>query len=95
MINQTLENIRFEEVIKITQNPIMILVLGIIWFSPLFIYLIVGAFKKGKSSTGRETSKSMWSYPNYWISIFIWGFIQLGLFIIGLIFPIWLKLLES
>jgi hypothetical protein len=84
----------FEAVSAINTDPYMLVAYGIVWFLPLFIYLLVGCVATGRSADGRKTSKPMIYYSNYWYSWLIWGLIQLGLILTLIIFPIWLKILE-
>lgn len=84
----------FEAVSAINTDPYMLVAYGIVWFLPLFIYFLIGCVAHGKSADGRKASKPMIFYPNYWYAMLVWGLIQLGLILILIIFPIWLKILE-
>lgn len=98
MLNQTINNtagivVDYPTVSAVMQDPTMIVYLIILWFLPIFIYLLIGATVHGKSASGQATSKVMMAYPNYWYAILVWGLIQLGLFLL-LVFPIWLKIIK-
>ena len=87
--------ITFEQVTAITKEPIVIIGFVIIWFLPLLIYLILGVTVRGRSASGKVTSDPMISNPNYFIPLIIWGLIQLSLFIIFLVFPMHIWIIES
>ena len=96
VLNQTIiegtNKLTFENVTSITTNPLMLIAIISVWLAPLILYLIIGCFAKGRSSSGRETSKPMIAYGNFWYSFALWFFLQSALFLVMIIFPLWLKL---
>ena len=87
-------NIDYETVTSVTQSPVILIVIIAIWFLPILLYLIIGGTKRAKSPSGQTYSKKMWAYPNYWISFFIMLLVHGTLLMLGLIYPIWLKILS-
>ena len=95
MINETIQNtLTYESVTQITNQPEFILSIVAVWLLPLIIYFIVGAFARARSGDGRVLSKRMIEYPNFWYSFFIWFFLQAGLILTLIIFPLWIKLIN-
>lgn len=90
MINQT-ATLTFEQATKVTTNPYMLLVLGLVIILPLIFYIAIGCKVKGRSANGNVTSKSMIHYPNFWIAPLVWVLGQLFL-LLFFVFPLWLKL---
>lgn len=97
MINETINNtltatstLKFEDALKVTNDPSFILAMLIVWLLPIIIYLIIGACVKGG---GKYYNKRMIEFPNFWYAILVWFFIQGALFLILVVFPVWLKLM--
>lgn len=89
-ITEITKRLTFQEVTSVTQDPLMLLVIvGIIWFVPLFLYLIIAGSVRARTSSGVKLKGSMLSKVTGWIPVFIW-LIQAGLILIFLIFPVWL-----
>ncbi len=94
MLNETLNQsveLTFESVTNITLNPLFLIAIVTIWLLPLIIYIMVGVCVRGKTSSGVKLKDPMIYSPNFWYSFFIWFFIQAGLFLIFIMFPIWLE----
>jgi hypothetical protein len=87
-ISELSTKLTYEQIISITQNPLVIFILIFIWLFPILLYILVGALVRGKTSSGVKLKSCMLSHANAWIPIVIWTFIQGGLFLI-LIFPFW------
>ena len=83
----------YTDITAITHHPTFLLSLLVVWLLPLIIYVVVGLVAKGKSPSGQSYSKSMIQYPNFWYSCVIWFFIQSGLILLLIVFPLWLKLI--
>jgi len=83
------QGVSYTDVTKITQNPlIIIIILGIIWFLPLVLYLIIAGCTRIRTSSGVKLKGSMLSKFTGWIYPIIW-LLQGGLIFILLIFPVW------
>jgi len=80
----------FETVSNIMQEPIILIVIGVIWLLPIIIYIIIASITHARTSSGKKLETLMIQSPNAWIPVILWGFFQLALFL-GLIFPLWLK----
>ena len=101
MINETIGNLTlgegingltFESVVEVTNNPVFILAVIGVWLIPILLYIFIGAVVSAKSPSGQTLSKKMIYYPNFWIPVFIWFFLQSALFLIFIVFPLWLKI---
>lgn len=91
ILNQTIEQttrITFEDWTKITLDPKFIVAMLIIWLVPIIFYIIIGACVKGG---GKYYSKRMIEYPNFFYAPLIWFFVQGGLILILVMFPVWLE----
>jgi hypothetical protein len=91
-MNETISEIStkltYEQITSITQNPLIIFVLILIWLLPIIIYIILALSIRGRTASGEKLKRCMLSHANAWIPMIIWTFIQGGLFLI-LIFPFW------
>jgi len=76
--------ITYQEIINITHSPEILISLILVWLLPIILYLTIGFFIRTKT-----TKRRMWSHPNYWHFIWIWGIIQAGLILGLVIFPLW------
>jgi hypothetical protein len=81
----------YEQVSAITQQPVIVAYLIMTYVLFIFAYLIIACTTKGKSGSGKATSKPMIAYENSWIPLVLWGFGQAILFLL-IIFPVWLRL---
>jgi len=93
MMNETISGCSiptYEQVHELMINPIVLTIVILIYFIPIFIYLLIGFTARGRSSSGQVTSKPMIFFINYFYALITWGVIQLALFIL-LIFPFWLE----
>jgi len=93
MLNETLQSLDFETVTQVTNNPIILTTIAIIWLLPILIYIFIASVTHARTSSGRKLDSLMIQSANAWIPVIIWFFIQASLFLILLIFPIWLKLI--
>ena len=92
-LNETLLN--YQNIISVTQDPTMLIVMLIVWGFPLLIYLIIGIWRKARTTDGRIIKGTrMIQTVNYWIVFSIWFVIQSVLFITMLIYPFWAKLVN-
>ena len=91
-INSTIQagKLTYDSLIVITHSTPIIVILGIIWFLPLLIYLLIGATRGAKTSSGKKLSKRMIQTSGFWIGWFLWFFLQALLILSLLIFPFWL-----
>ena len=91
-INQTIEitkKISYDEIIAVT-NTIPLYIIGVIvWFLPIFFYILVALSTNPMGASGRKYKGNMLSSFNGWIPIFIFGFVTAGLMIVGFYIPIW------
>lgn len=83
--------ISYDQAIVVTQSMPFIIAFAIIYFIPLFLYLLIGALVKATTASGRVSSSSMWGSVNYYFGVVILGLIELA-FILLMIFPVWLRL---
>jgi hypothetical protein len=97
VVNQTVNNtigglggITFEKASEITSSLPMVIAFGLVWFLPLLIYFLWGACASARTSDGRKLSSKVISNANFWIGAVIFGLIQLALFLVVVIFPVWL-----
>lgn len=81
----------YEQITAVTQTTPFLLILAFIVLFPIILYLIIASNVKARTKDGRKLSKSMLSNLNAFIPIFIWLFIQGGLFLLLVIFPVWAK----
>lgn len=88
-LTQTCKIPTYESVHSMMINPIVLVVLCLIYFVPIFIYIVIGLTARGRSSSGEVTSKCMFHYPNSFYALITWIFIQGGLFTL-LVYPVWL-----
>jgi len=79
----------FQTVTTVTQNPLILGILIGIWFFILVLYLITASCIRARTSSGTKLKGSLLSKPTGWIPVFFW-ILQLGLYFIFLIFPVWL-----
>lgn len=92
MVNETI--LDYNSVIEVTQHPIIIIALIIIWLFPLAIYVTFGFVMRARTGDGRIIPRTkMIQTKNFWIGFFIWFVFQGGLIIALLIFPSWMKLI--
>lgn len=77
----------YGEITTVTQSLPILIFLALAYFLPILIYLLVGMFTKNK-----KTGRRMITRANYWHFLWIWGFIQGTVLLLGVIFPIWAKL---
>ena len=92
-LNGTIETLDFETVTQITNNPIILTAIVVIWLLPIIIYLFIASVTHARTSSGKKLDSLMIQSANAWIPIIIWFFIQASLFLILLIFPLYLKLI--
>ena len=92
-ITAPMTSLTFEAVNQINSDPVMLVAFALTWFVPLFMYFIIGATVRGRSTSGRVMSKPMISFPNFWYGVIIFGVFQLILVIL-LVFPVWLRLID-
>ena len=97
-VNETVQILNYETVTSVTNDPLMVLAIVLVWFFPLIIYFLVGLTRKARTGSGSlvlrngKPIKSIQSV-NFWIAFGIWFFIQGALFYFILINPLWLKFL--
>jgi hypothetical protein len=91
MINET-SQLTYESIRTVTTNPPVLVMLLIIWFLPIILYLIIASVTKAKSSSGRTFGRMIFTRGTA-IVLGIWLLFQVLLFIIGLIFPVWIKMI--
>ena len=91
LLNQTVK-ITYEQFTSITHSTPFLAVITIIWALPLIIYLLIGAFRGAKTSSGQRLKKTMIQTSGFWIGFMLWFFLQSFLIIAFLIFPFWLKI---
>lgn len=94
MLNETLNNsiigITYESATNITSSIPIVIALALVWSIPLLIYLIWGSIAHARTSDGRKLSSRVINNSNFWIGFIIFCFIQLALFLILIIFPVWI-----
>lgn len=93
MLNETLNNsigLTYDSATNVTNSIPMIIALAIVWFLPLLIYFIWGALASSRTADGRKLNSKVISNANFWIGFLIFGLIQLSLFLILVIFPVWI-----
>jgi len=88
-LTQIANKLTYEQVVSVTQDPIFIFALLVIWLFPIVLYLLMAGSIKASTSSGRKLDKSMLSNLNAWIPVLIWTFLQAGLFLLLVIFPVW------
>jgi len=93
-VDGCIQKLDFDTIYNMMTTPIMLTILAIIWFIPLLIYFIIMCTARGRSANGQVVSKRMIFFPNSWYAIIVFGLIQLTLFILLLIFPIWAKIFQ-
>ena len=90
-MNETI--LEFTKVTEITQSFPFTLALLVVWLFPLFLFLLYGIFytKKsgGKSVSGTRPITKM----GFWIAFLIFFFVQGSLFLFGIYYPLWTKIL--
>lgn len=86
--------VSFQEWINITTSLYFLIISSIFFITPLLIYLIIAAFKKGKSSSGHYQTKPMICYFNTWISVLIYNLVGIPLYTFLIIYPVWLRIFE-
>jgi len=91
MLNETIQDLTFEKIIEVTNEPIMIIAMVIIWLLPIIVYILIASVTHARTSSGQKLETLMIQSPNAWIPVLIWGFLQLALFLIFLLFPFWMK----
>jgi len=94
MINETIttaSSLDFNSWTQITTSIPFIISILVVWLVPLTIYLIIGASRSARTSSGRKLDSCMLSSPNALIPIGIWIFLQGLLILIFIIFPLYLK----
>jgi hypothetical protein len=92
-MNNTIITLPFDKAVEVTSSIPMIITYGLIWFIPLFIYLLWGATANSRTADGRVLQSKVISNANFWIGFIIFGLVQLGLFVLA-VFPVWLMLFE-
>lgn len=98
MLNQTLnatlssQTIGFSQWTAVSLSPAFLIASLIVWLFPIVLMLIIGASVRGRSPSGQLYSKPMICFPNFWYFFVVYFFVQSSLFLIGIIFPIWLKM---
>jgi len=90
-MNETILDLTFENVTEITNNPIIIIALTIIWLLPIIIYIFIASLTHARTSSGKKLDTLMIQSANAWIPVILWGFVQLALFILLIMFPFWLN----
>ena len=78
-----------DQIINVTQNPMIIGIFIAIWFLITLIYIIIAGNVTIKVNNGRKVK--MTSRINTWISVFVWTIGYSGLMLLFVIFPIWVK----
>lgn len=78
----------YNSVIAITQSMKFLVALGIVWFLPLLVYLLIGAFRV----VSKKSKKRMIQTWSFWMGWLLWFILQGALFIFLIIYPFWLKL---
>ena len=86
---EIVKRLTYEGVTKITQDPLIITIIAGIWLITLILYLIIAGSIRARTSSGTKLKGSLLSKPTGWLPVLIW-FIQAGLILIFLIFPVWL-----
>lgn len=77
---------------SVTQSQTFLLSLIVVLLAPLFLVILVGIFKKAKTSNGRQIGKRMISTGNFWIIWFTILISEAVLMLFLIVFPIYLKL---
>lgn len=89
-----MQSISYDLWTSVTLTPLFWIISGICFFLPFIIYILIGAFVKGKDSSGRVRTKEAIYYGNWWYAVVVYTIIGIGLYLILIIFPVWLKLFE-
>jgi len=92
MFNETIQKISYEQITSVTQSPLILIIIGAIWFLPLLFYLLIAIFTHARTSHGEKLKRRMISSPNAWIPLAVWFIVQATLFVLLLIFPFWSNL---
>lgn len=91
-LNASVMALTYDNVVSITTTPTFVVV-SIVWLLlPLFIYVVVGAVVRGKTSSGKVLRDPMISYANFWVAPIIWVTVQ-AILLVFIIFPFWLRFL--
>jgi hypothetical protein len=94
MINETISNLTTQKALDfnswtaVTQNNIFLLCILGVWLLPLIIAIILASCIGGGTGASK---KKMINFGNFWLLWFLWFFLQAGLILILIIFPIWLS----
>jgi hypothetical protein len=91
LVNQTAK-VTYEQATSMLHSTPFLIVIGILWFLPLLLYLLIGAVRGAKTSSGSRTGKRMIQTSGFWITWAYWFFFQGFLILALLLFPFWLKL---
>jgi hypothetical protein len=94
-INTTIEatkKLTYEQIISVTNTTPFIIIGAIVWFLPLFLYVLVAINTKPRGASGQTYKGNMLSTLNGWIPIIIWGIFGAGLLLLGFYFPVWANL---
>lgn len=78
----------YTTVTTLTHSTIFLIVIGLVWFLPLLISLIVGATTRGKYN-GTKSKKTLIQTKGFWYLWLLWFFLQGTLIISLVIFPFW------
>jgi heme/copper-type cytochrome/quinol oxidase subunit 2 len=81
----------YDKAIEVTNNPAILISLGILFFLTLVIFLSWGCLAKARTSDGRIVPKThVISTANFWISWILLWVLPLILLLVFFVFPVYL-----
>ena len=92
-INQTIstsQNLTYDQVIQVTQHPVFLIALLIVWASIWISYTIIGCAIRAKTQDGRKLGFMIGS-SNFWVAWCLMFFLQPALILLLIVFPFWLN----
>ena len=94
MVNETVIKISYDQIVSVTQHPLVVLTFIVIYLFVLICFILYGIFGRARDSQGRIVRGIRPIQKlSFWIIWFILWFLPIMLLILFIIFPSWIKLI--